>query len=173
MLAVVAMRPDSVDRLPVRRGMVLVVVDRPASPGNLGTLMRSCDAFGATGVMVTGHGVDVYDPVTIRASVGSFFAVPCIALPSHREIAAWVSDVRRSYPALRVVGTDEGGTTRLREYVWPSEAVIVVGNETSGLSHAYRELCDDLVSIPMTGTASSLNAAVATSIVLYEVASRS
>jgi TrmH family RNA methyltransferase len=172
LLAVVEMRPDSVDRLPVRRGMVVVVVDRPASPGNLGTLVRSCDAFGVSGVIVTGHGVDLYDPATIRASVGSFFAVPCITLASHREIAAWVVDVRRSYPALRVVGTDEGGTRRLREYEWPSEAVIVVGNETSGLSHAYRELCDDIVSIPMTGTASSLNAAVATSIVLYEVVSR-
>jgi TrmH family RNA methyltransferase len=172
LLAVVEMRPDSVDRLLVRSGMVVVVVDRPASPGNLGTLVRSCDAFGASGAIVTGHGVDLYDPATIRASVGSFFAVPCITLPSHREVAAWVEDVRCSYPALRVVGTDEGGTQRLREYEWPSEAVIVVGNETSGLSHAYRELCDDIVSVPMTGTASSLNAAVATSIVLYEVASR-
>ncbi len=169
LLAVVEMRPDSVDRLPVGSGMVVVVVDRPASPGNLGTLIRSCDAFGATGVVVTGHGVDLYDPATIRASVGSFFAVPCVAQPSHREIAAWVADVRRSYPALRVVGTDEGGTRRLREYEWPSEVVIVVGNEASGLSHAYRELCDDIVRIPMTGSASSLNAAVATSIVLYEV----
>lgn len=172
LLAVVAMRPDTVERLPVRRGMLVVVVDRPASPGNLGTLIRSCDAFGATGMIVTGHGVDLYDPATIRSSVGSFFAVPCIALPSHRDVAAWLADVRPSHVALRIVGTDEGGSRPLREYEWPSEAVIVVGNETSGLSHAYRELCDDIVSIPMTGTASSLNAAVATSIVLYEVASR-
>ena len=172
LLAVVETRPDAVDRLPVRSGMIVAVVDRPASPGNLGTLIRSCDAFGATGVIVTGHGVDLYDPATIRASVGSFFAVPCIALPSHREVAAWVSDVRRSHPELRIVRTDEGGTPPLREYEWPSEAVIVVGNEASGLSHAYRELCDDVVSIPMTGTTSSLNAAVATSIVLYEAASR-
>lgn len=171
LLAVVEMRPDSVDRLPTRSGMVVVVVDRSASPGNLGTLIRSCDAFGATGVIVTGHGVDLYDPATIRASVGSFFAVPCIALSSHREVAAWVADVRRSHAALRIVGTDEGGSRPLREYEWASEAVIVVGNETGGLSHAYRELCDDIVSIPMTGTASSLNAAVATSIVLYEAAS--
>jgi len=172
LLALVEMRPDSVDRLPKRSGMVVVVVDRPASPGNLGTLIRSCDAFGASAVIVTGHGVDLYDPATIRASVGSFFAVPCIALPSHREVAVWVADVRRSHAALRIVGTDEGGSRLVREFEWPSEVVIVVGNETSGLSHAYRELCDDVVSIPITGTASSLNAAVATSIVLYEVASR-
>ena len=172
LLAVVEIRPDTVERLPVQRGMLVVVVDRPASHGNLGTLIRSCDAFGASGVIVTGHGVDLYDPATIRASVGSFFAVPCIALPSHREVAVWVADVRRSHAALRIVGTDESGSRPLREYGWPSEVVIVVGNETSGLSHAYRELCDDIVSIPMTGRASSLNAAVATSIVLYEVACR-
>jgi TrmH family RNA methyltransferase len=171
LLAVVEMRSDSVARLPVRSGMVVVVVDRPASPGNLGTIIRSCDAFGATGLIVTGHGVDLYDPATIRASVGSFFAVPSVALASHREVAAWVADVRRSHPGLRIVGTSEDASRPLREHAWPSEAIIVVGNETSGLSYAYRELCDDVVSIPMTGTASSLNAAVATSIVLYEIAS--
>ncbi len=171
LIAVVAMRPNAVNRLPVRAGMLVVVVDRPASPGNLGTLIRSCDAFGATGVIVTGHGVDLYDPATIRASVGSFFALPCIALPSHREVAVWLADVRRSFPALKIVGTSEDGPSSVRDYTWPSEVVVAVGNETSGLSHAYRELCDDIVRIPMTGTATSLNAAVATSIVLYEAAS--
>lgn len=172
LLAVVAMRADTVDRIETRPGMVVVVVDRPGSPGNLGTLIRSCDAFGASGVVVTGHGVDVYDPTTIRASVGSFFAVPCVALPSQREVAAWVADVRRTYPALRIVGTSEDGSSPLRDFQWPPEVVLVVGNETSGLSHAYLELCDDVVRIPMQGTATSLNAAVATSIVLYEVATR-
>jgi TrmH family RNA methyltransferase len=162
------MRPDSGERIPVRSGAVVVVVDRPGSPGNLGTLIRSCDAFGVSGVIVTGHGVDVYDPAVIRASVGSFFAVPCVALRSHREVEAWVIDARRAFPSLRVVGTSARGSVRLREFDWPSEAVIVIGNETNGLSQAYRELCDDLVSIPMHGTATSLNAAVAASIVLYE-----
>jgi TrmH family RNA methyltransferase len=168
LLAVVAMRPDSAERIPVRAGVVVVVVDRPGSPGNLGTLIRSCDAFGVTGVIVTGHGVDVYDPVVIRASVGSFFAVPCVAWQSHREVAEWVESRRRPLPSLRVVGTSAHASVRLRDFKWPSEAVIVIGNETSGLSHAYRALCDDLVSIPMHGTATSLNAAVAASIVLYE-----
>ena len=172
LLTVVAIPPDSTDRIPTRPGMLVVVVDRPASPGNLGTLIRSCDAFGATGVIVTGHGVDLYDPATIRASVGSFFAVPCIALSSHREVVDWVGHVRDSHPALRIVGTSAHATATLRDFEWPSEVVLVVGNETSGLSHAYRELCDDVVGIPMLGNATSLNAAVATSIVLYEAAAR-
>ena len=173
LLTVVAMRADSTDRIPVRPGMTVVIVDRPASPGNLGTLIRSCDAFGAAGVIVTGHGVDLYDPVTIRASVGSFFAVPCVALASHSDVAGWLAHVRRSFPSLRTVGTSAHAPVRLRDYAWPSEAAIVVGNETSGLSRAYREMCDDVVGIPMHGTATSLNAAVATSIVLYESTSRS
>ncbi|MFN2566402.1 MAG: TrmH family RNA methyltransferase [Gemmatimonadaceae bacterium] len=169
LLAVVAMRPDSLDRLPTGDGVLVVVVDRPASPGNLGTLIRSCDAFGATGVILTGHGVDLYDPSTIRASVGSFFAVPSIALPSHREVASWVSDLRRSRAGLMLVGTSAHASVPLRGFRWGPDIVLVVGNETSGLSHAYRELCDAIVGIPMRGTATSLNAAVATSIALYEL----
>lgn len=169
LLAVVATRPDSIDRIPVRAGMLVVVVDRPGSPGNLGTLIRSCDAFGADGVIVSGHGVDLYDPATIRASVGSFFAVPSIALPSHREVGEWVSGLRQSYPGLTLVGTSARASSDLRDFAWGTEVVLLVGNETTGLSHAYREMCDDVVRIPMRGTATSLNAAVATSIVLYEV----
>lgn len=168
LIAVAAMQPDSLDRIPVSAGMTVVVVDRPASPGNLGTLIRSCDAFGVSGVIITGHGVDLYDPATIRASVGSFFAVPCVALSSHREVDDWVRSVRRRYADLRLVGTSARASVSLREFTWPSEVVVVIGNETAGLSHAYREMCDALVSIPMHGTATSLNAAVAASILLYD-----
>ena len=136
LLAIAAMRPDSTARIPSQAAMRVVVVDRPASPGNLGTLVRSCDAFGATGVIVTGHGVDLYDPATVRASVGSFFAVPCVALPSHREVADWVAALRRSYSGIGVVGTSARATKPLRSFEWPREVVLVVGNETSGLSHA-------------------------------------
>jgi tRNA G18 (ribose-2'-O)-methylase SpoU len=168
LIAVAEIRPDTVQRIPVVAGMTVVVVDRPASPGNLGTLIRSCDAFGVSGVIVTGHGVDPYDPGTIRASVGSFFAVPCVALPSHREVAEWADAVRQTFADLTIVGTSARATSALRGFTWSSEVVLIVGNETTGLSHAYREMCDALVSIPMRGTASSLNAAIATSIVLYE-----
>lgn len=169
LLAVVETRPDSVDRIESGPGMVVVVVDRPASPGNLGTLIRSCDAFGANGVIVTGHAVDLYDPATIRASVGSFFAVPSIMLPSHHEVAAWAHDVRQAHPGLTLVGTSARGSSTLRDFRWGSEVVLVIGNETAGLSHAYQELCDSVVSIPMRGMATSLNAAVAGSIALYEI----
>ena len=103
-----------------------------------------------------------------RATVGSFFAVPSLTLESHREVEAWLGDVRRAYPGLMVVGTSARAATAMRDFAWRSEVVLVVGNETSGMSHAYRDLCDAVVTIPMRGTATSLNAAVATSIALYE-----
>lgn len=169
LIAAVATRPDTVDRIPLDDDVLVVVIDRPASPGNLGTIIRSCDAFGVTGVIVTGHGVDLYDPLTIRASVGSFFAVPCVSLPSHRDVSAWVESVGALRPSVRLVGTSAHADSTLREFSWPSDVVLVIGNETSGLSHAYREMCDAVVTIPMRGTATSLNAAVATSILLYEI----
>jgi len=169
LIAVVATRPDTVDRIPTDGDLLVVVVDRPASPGNLGTIIRSCDAFGATGVIVTGHGVDLYDPLTIRASVGSFFAVPCIALSSHREVSAWAESLRVERSGMSLIGTSAHADSSLRDFSWGSDVMLVIGNETSGLSHAYREMCDAVVKIPMRGTATSLNAAVATSILLYEI----
>jgi TrmH family RNA methyltransferase len=169
LLAIVAQRENDVARIPVRGGMLVVVVDRPANPGNLGTIIRSCDAFGADGVIVTGHAVDLYDPGVVRASVGSFFSIPCVTLPSHAEVAAWLERVRASYPGVTFVGTSARATVPLREFVWGTEVVLAIGNETAGLSHAYRELCDAVVGMPMRGTATSLNAAVAASIALYEV----
>ena len=172
LLAVVGMKPDDASRITTHAGMTVVVVDRPSSPGNLGTIIRSCDAFGVDGVIVTGHGVDLYDPVTIRASVGTFFTVPSVALASHDDVASWISDVRRSYPGVSIVGTSAHGTATLRDHEWSTEVVLLIGNETHGLSHAYRAMCDVTLSIPMRGSATSLNAAIATSIVLYEMSNR-
>ena len=173
LLAIVGMKPDDPRRITIRSGLTVVVIDRPVSPGNLGTIIRSCDAFGVDGVIITGHGVDLYDPATIRASVGTFFSVPCIALQSHEDVAAWIADVRLALPDLEIVGTSAHADSRISEHKWSGDVVLVIGNETHGLSHAYKTMCDVTVGIPMRGAATSLNAAVATSIVLYEVANRS
>jgi TrmH family RNA methyltransferase len=172
LIAVVAQRENDVERIPVRSGMLVVVVDRPTSPGNLGTLLRSCDAFGVDGIIVTGHAVDLYEPGVVRASVGSFFAVPAVALPSHREVTTWLATVKASFPRATFVGTSAHATQTLDEFSWGPEIILAIGNETAGLSQSYRELCDALVGIPMRGTATSLNAAVAASITLYAIDSR-
>jgi TrmH family RNA methyltransferase len=165
LLAVVAMPPDDLTRIPRTDDFLAVAFDRPAQPGNLGTLIRSADAFGAVGVVVTGHAADVYDPRTVRASTGSLFGLPTVRTQSHREVLEWLGG-----SGVTIVGTDEDGDTDIEDYDFCAPTLIVVGNETVGMSTGWREACDRVLSIPMRGTASSLNAANAATVVLYEAA---
>ncbi len=170
LLAVVALPDDDLARIPVGPGLLAVVFDRPASPGNIGTLVRSADAFGASGVIVTGHAADVYDPRSVRASTGSLFSVPVVRVPSHRPVLDWAEAIRAGGVPVRLVGTDEHGEPDVADIDLTRPTLLLVGNETAGLSAAWRDACDHLARIPMLGTASSLNAATAASVVLYESA---
>jgi TrmH family RNA methyltransferase len=174
LIAVAALPPDSLARLarggtPTSGSTLGVVFDRPTGPGNIGTLIRSADAFGAHGVVVTGHAADPYDPRSVRASAGSLFAVPVVRVPSHREVLAWWDAMAPAdRPAL--VATDEHGEIDVADADLTGPTYVVIGNETSGLSAAWRDACDLTVRIPMTGSATSLNAASAATVVLYEAA---
>lgn len=168
LLAVLELPPDDLGRIPASPDLLVTIFDRPASPGNIGTLIRSADAFGASGLIVTGHAADPYDPRAIRASTGSIFSIPVIRAPSHREVLSWAEQQRAASPPVLIVGTDEQGQAGLTDVDFGRPLILVVGNETAGLTAAWREHCDVLVRIPMVGTASSLNAATAGSILLYE-----
>lgn len=165
LLAVVEMPDDDLSRLDPAG--LTVVFDRPTQPGNLGTLARSADAFGATGLVVTGHAADPYDPRSVRSSTGSLFALTVVRAPSHREVLSWARAQAQPH-GIRAVGTDETGTIDVRDADLTGPLIVVVGNETHGMTAAWREACDPLVAIPMAGSASSLNAATAGSIVLEE-----
>jgi tRNA G18 (ribose-2'-O)-methylase SpoU len=170
LLAVVRLRDDDLDRIPVGSRLLAVVFDRPTTPGNIGTLARSADAFGAAGLIVTGHAADPYDPKAVRASTGSLLALPVVRVPSHREVLDWVASLRADGLPIEIIGTDEHGAVDVTEHDLTGPTLVVVGNETRGLSAAWREACDRMVRIPMTGAASSLNAASAGTVVLYEAA---
>ncbi len=170
LIAVVALPADSLDRIAVRPDFLGVVFDRPTSPGNLGSIVRSADAFGADGVIVTGHAADPYDPAAVRAATGSLFALPTVRVPSPAEVLDWVGRQRSAGVGVQVVGTDERGDAEVFATDLTGPTLLVVGNETTGLSAGWREVVDRMVSIPMTGSASSLNAANAATVVLYESA---
>ncbi|MBF6128654.1 TrmH family RNA methyltransferase [Nocardia brasiliensis] len=148
---------------------VVVVFDRPNSPGNLGTLIRSADAFGACGVVVTGHGADQYDPQAVRASTGSLFAMPVLRAAGPAQVLEFRDrQVQRGIPT-RIVGTDEHGPRAAYDHDFTEATILVVGNETGGMSAAWQQACDDMVHIPMGGTASSLGAPSAAAVALYEI----
>ncbi len=169
LLALVETPADDLARIPLREHLLIVVFDRPASPGNLGTLIRSCDALAVDGLVITGHAVDVYSPETISATTGSLFALPIVRKPSFKALLPWFDDMRQQLGAVQIVGTDEQGATVVDQQDFTLPTILLVGNETWGLSKAYQELCDVMVHIPMSGSASSFNVACATSIVLYEI----
>jgi TrmH family RNA methyltransferase len=169
LLALVTLPEDDLARISVHERLLVVIFDRPASPGNLGTIIRSCDALRVDGLIITGHAVDLYDPETISASTGSFFALPTIRLPSQKELLPWIEKIRHQLQRVQIVGSSEDATIVIDQHDFTQPTLLVVGNETWGMSASYKEFCDSIVSIPMYGSATSLNVANATSILLYEV----
>ena len=168
-IAVMEIPADDLARIPVDDRFLGVLFDRPTTPGNIGSIIRSADAFGANGLIVTGHAADPYDPKSVRASTGSLFALPTVRVPSPHEVTTWLTQTQAAGTPIAVIGTDEQGAAAIYDVDLTAPVLLLVGNETTGLSAAWREACDHLVRIPMTGTASSLNAANATAAVLYEV----
>lgn len=169
LLAVAEIPPDDLGRIELGRLPLVVVVDRSNSPGNLGTIIRSCDALGANGLVMTGHAVDLYDPATVAASVGSLFALPVVRRASHEELSPLFDRIRDEYGDLQLVATSAHADRAVYECGFWRPTVLLLGNETDGLNRAYREMADVTVSIPMAGAASSLNVASAAAILLYEV----
>lgn len=145
------------------RGQCWVALDEVADPGNLGTILRTNDAVGGSGVILIGHGTDPYDPASVRASMGSIFAQRLVRA-TLEEFDAW----RRAHRYM-VIGTACDGAVDYRAAAYPDAVVLLMGSERHGLPPEQRALCDRLVTIPMSGHADSLNLGVATGIMLYEM----
>ena len=145
-----------------RPGSYWVAVETIRSPGNLGTLIRSCDAAGAAGVIFIGPSTDPFDPGCVRASMGSIFAVPLIRM-SHGEFGQWARRYR-----VQIVGADSQGGTDYRFLCFRRPTVLLMGSERKGLSEAQRALCTTTVRIPMVGRCDSLNLGVAGSLLVFE-----
>jgi TrmH family RNA methyltransferase len=169
LIAIVAMPDDDPSRIPIRENLLVVLFDRPASPGNLGTIIRSCDALNVDGLVITGHAADLFDPETISATTGSFFALPVVRLPSHNELAPWFKTIERAIGPFQVVGSSANAEEDIATHDFRGPTILAIGNETWGLSAAYKALCDSMVRIPIYGSATSLNVASAASIMLYEI----
>ena len=145
-------------------GDVWVALDRVRDPGNLGTIIRTVDAVGARGIILVGETTDPFSVETVRATMGSIFAVP-VAKATQDAFLAW----RNGFPGL-VVGTHLKGAVDYRTVDFSRGPVLLMmGNEQQGLPDALAESCDRLLRIPQAGRADSLNLAVATGVMLFEI----
>ncbi len=138
---------------------ILLLVDRPSKKGNLGTIIRSCDALNVEHIFYSGHSVDIYDPAVITASMGSFFKLPITFVSSNNEFETIVTDLKNKFKNLKVVATSLQTRNRLQDYNFTGPALLLIGNETDGLCKFYNEKADDFVKISMREGIDSLNIA--------------
>ncbi len=144
-------------------GDFFIALDGVRDPGNLGTILRTADGVGASGVILIGQTCDPYALEAVRASMGSIFAAP-FARADFDTFNAW-----RGARGLTLIGTSLAGAARHDAFDAARPVALLMGNEQSGLSPAREAACDALVCIPMRGRADSLNLAVASALMLYDV----
>jgi TrmH family RNA methyltransferase len=158
--------------LNLRPDPFILLFDRPSDLGNLGSVIRSFNSFGGDALLILGHGVDPWNPKVIRASLGSDFFTPVVSLRSNGELGGFI-ERQKALNALRVWGTDSGGTIPLERAPLERPLLLIIGNEARGMSVTLRGLCDGITGIPLLGDVNSLNAACAASICIWEVYRRS
>lgn len=170
LLAIMEMREDSFDQIVMSEKPLIALFDRPSNKGNLGTILRSCDALGVEGLIITGHAVDLYDPEVIVSSMGSFFNVPVIRIGENKQILDFISHMKESYEGFQAVGTTSHKQTPIYTVNFNVPTMFMIGNETDGLCFAFKEACDQLVTIPMVQgcAASSFNVGCAATVMFYE-----
>lgn len=140
----------------------IVAVDAIQDPGNLGTVIRSADAAGAAGVLLGRGTVDLYNPKTVRATMGSLFHLPVISCDLPEALP------RLKASGVRVVATSLAATQSCYEAPLGGKVCLLLGNEGAGVSPEVQALADEAVIIPMQGAAESLNVAMAATVLLFE-----
>jgi TrmH family RNA methyltransferase len=161
--AMVRQRWEPLYRVDPADGLCWVVVETVQTPGNLGTMIRTCDAVGAGGVILLSRETDPYHPASVRATMGSLFSQRFVRA-TLAEFVAW----KQRHPCM-LAGTSPSAAMDYQAVRYRSPVLLFMGGEREGLSRDRQALCDAMVKIPMVGGCDSLNLAIATGVILYEV----
>jgi len=143
-----------------------IVLGSVQDPGNLGTILRTADAVGAAGVILLGQSTDPYDPATLRGSMGAIFSQRLVRATLY-ELSAW-----KDRHTICVVGASGDADEDYRSLPYDRPVALFMGSERQGLSTEQQAQCDVMARIPMGGRSDSLNLAVATGVMLYQIFSR-
>jgi len=160
--AVVRKQKAAVEKLLAQKSSLVIVLDGVQDPGNVGTIIRTADAAGADGVIVGRGSADIYNPKTIRSTMGSVFHLPVV----EGDLTELLPKAKKS--GARIVSTSLQATATCYEYDFTGPSWLLMGNEAKGVSEAARQLVDDALIIPMKGQAESLNVAMASTVMLFE-----
>jgi TrmH family RNA methyltransferase len=159
----VALKPEwSKEQLLVQEHGLVVVIDGVQDPGNLGTIIRSADAVGATGVVLGRGTVDLYNPKTIRSTMGSLFHLPILEFDLHELLPL----ARQNN--IQIVSTSLQAEKSCYELDMTQTIWFILGNEGSGVSASIQPFISQQIIIPMRGKAESLNVAMAATVLMFE-----
>lgn len=158
----------TLDDITLNGSPFLLIIDRPGSYGNLGSIIRSANSFGVDVIITSGHGVDIYNPKVIRSSLGALFHTKTFHVESLVELEEWITFLKNKYQ-IQVIGTDSAGEVSILDYEIKRPVILIIGNEAKGMSVRFKQLADKIVRIPIEGAVNSLNAACAGSILLWQI----
>jgi TrmH family RNA methyltransferase len=161
--AIVKQEWKVIDQILVNSGDLWVALDSVSDPGNLGTIMRTAEAVSCRGIILLGQSTDPYDPTAVKASMGAVFSLELVQ-------SDWDSfNNWKNINQLTMVGTSDSAKTDYQKVAYQRPLILLMGSERHGLSEQMQSDCDHMVFIPMEGRTDSLNLAVATGILLYEI----
>ncbi len=154
-------RTRRLDELP--GGVPVLVLEHPSTPGNIGAIIRTCEAADLGGVVLVGPHADPFSPAAVRSSMGSAFGVPVVTGVGTGDLVTWA---RRSGHTL--IGTSGGAAQPLWEVELPARSAIVFGNEGAGMTSELQAACDIMVRIPFSTAVDSLNLSAAAAVIAFE-----
>lgn len=154
---------DLQDLFNQRNGMLLFL-ENLRDPGNLGTIIRTAEGAGATGIIASKESVDLFNPKVVRSTMGSIFRIPVIYVD---DIITCILNAKKH--SIKVYATDLQGVYEYDKEIYPKKSAIIIGNEANGITKEVRNTADLLIKIPMCGNVESLNAGIAAGIVMYEI----
>jgi len=153
---------NSLEKIKLSQNPLIIVLEAVEKPGNLGAILRTADAAGADAILVCDPLTDIFNPNTIRSSLGCVFSVPVVACSSHEAIH-WLKS-----KSIQIFTTYLEASINYLDANYTQPTAIVSGTESTGLSQQWINAADQNLIIPMLGIADSLNVSVSTAIVLFE-----
>lgn len=166
-MAIVTMRSYSMAEILEKEDAFVIACEDLQDPGNLGTILRAGEGAGVSGVILSRNTVDLYNPKVIRSTMGSLFRVPVVVV---EDFCMAIKQMRNC--GIKVAAAHLDGSQDYAVADYGKKCAFLIGNEGNGLSDEAARAADMLVKIPMKGQVESLNAAVAATILMYDVAAK-
>lgn len=160
--AVIRQPQKKLNDFKINKAPLLVIVEAVEKPGNLGAILRTCDAAGVDGLIVCDGRTDVYNPNVIRASLGAVFTVP-VVVARNQDALNYLKD-----NGIKTAGTFPDARISFWQADFKSKSAVLLGSEQDGLSEFWREHADEQIQVPMQGAVNSLNVSITAALVIYE-----